>query len=86
MTKDVGQIKDIIYNQSISKIFEDVIIGEHDALQIISFSSVTVKFKGASLLPLPICITVFTVKTCKLSHTFRFISLIIPFDRGRVYY
>jgi len=87
MTKNVGQIKDvIIYDRSISKFFEDAIIREHDALQIINFSFITVKFKCASSLPLLVCITVFTVKTGKISHTFRIISLIIPFDRGRVYY
>jgi len=70
VTKDVSQIKNvIIYDRSISKIFEDAVMREHDVLQIINFSSVTVKFKGASPLPLPVCITVFTVKTGKLSHT-----------------
>ena len=87
VTKDVGQIKDvIIYDRSISKIFEDAVMGEHDALQTIIFSSITVKLKGASPLPLPLCVTfIFTVKIGKLSHTFRIIPLIISFDRGRVY-
>ena len=87
MTKNVGQIKDvIIYDRSISKIFEVAIMGEHDALQIINFSFITVKFKCASPRPLLVCITVFTINTRKISHTFRIISLIILFDRGHVYY
>ena len=54
---------------------------EHDALQIINFSSITVKLKGVSPLPLPICISfIFIAKICKLSHTFRIVPLIIPFD------
>ena len=88
MTKDVGQVKDVvIYDQYISKFFEDAIMIEHDALHIINFTFITVIFKGASTLPLSVCITfIFTVKTGKLSHTFRIIPLIIPFDRGCVYY
>jgi len=46
MIKDV-----IIYDRSISKFFENVVMGEHDALQIINFSFITLKLKGASLLP-----------------------------------
>jgi len=36
-----------IYDRSISKNFEDVVMREHDSLQVI-FSLITVKFKGAS--------------------------------------
>ena len=88
MTKGVGQTNDVdIYDRSISKIFEDAVMIEHDALQIINFSSVTIKLQGASSLTLPIYITlIFTIKTGKLSYTFRIILLIIFFDRGRVYY
>ena len=88
MTKGVGQIKDVdIYDRSISKNFEDAVIGGHDVLQTINFSSTTVKLKGASPLSLPVCISfIFITKTGKLSHTFRIILLIDPFDRGRVYY
>ena len=61
-------------------------MGEHDALQIINFSSITVKLKGASPMCLPVCISfVFIAKSGKLSHTFRIIPLITPFDRGRLY-
>ena len=85
--KNVGMIKDvIIYNRSISKFFENAVMGEYDALQIINFSFITVKLKGAFPLPLPICISfIFIAKTSKLSHTFRIIHLITPFDRGRVH-
>ena len=70
MTKNVGMIKDvIIYDRSISKIFEDAVMGEHDALQIISFSSITVKLQGASLLSLRVYITlIFIVKTEKIDN------------------
>jgi len=61
-------------------------MGEHDVLQTFNFSFITVKLKGASPLLLPVCISfVFIAKTGKLSHTFRIIALITPFDRGRVY-
>ena len=88
MTKNVGMIKDvIIYGRSISKFFEDAVMKEYDALQITNFSSITVKLKGVFPLPLPVCISFISIaKTGKLSHTFRIIPLIIPFDRGRVYY
>ena len=57
VTKGVGQIKNvIIYDQSIFKIFEDAVMGEYDALQIINFSSVTIKLKVASSLSLQVCI------------------------------
>jgi len=87
VTKGVGQTKDVdIYDRSISKIFEDVVMGGYDALQTINFSSITVKLKGASPLPLPVCISfIFIAKTGKLSHTFRIRPLITAFDRGRVY-
>ena len=87
VTKNVGMIKDvIIYDRSISNFFEDAVMGEYDALQIINFSSIIVKLKGSSPLPLPVCVTfIFAVKTSKLSHTFRIIPLIISFDRSRVY-
>ena len=62
-------------------------MGEYDALQSINFSSIIVKLKGASPLPLPICITfIFIANKGKLSHTFGIIPLIVLFDRGRVYY
>ena len=82
VTKGVDQIKNVdIYDRFISKIFEDAIMGEYNALQIINSFFVTVKFNGASLLPLPICTTfIFTVKMGKQSHAFRIIPLIIHFD------
>jgi len=82
VTKNVGMTKDvIIYDRSISKFFEDALMGEYDVLQIINFSSITVKLKGASLLPLRVCISfIFIAKAGKLSHIFRSIPLIIPFD------
>ena len=56
VTKDVGMIKDvIIYDRSISKIFEDTVIREYDALHIINFSSITLKPQGAS----PLCLYLF---------------------------
>jgi len=71
----------IIYDRSISKFFEHGVMREHDALQIINFSSITVKLQGASPLSLPIYITlIFTAKTSKLSYIFGIIPLIIPFD------
>ena len=87
MTNGVGQTKDVdIYDQSISKNFEDTVMGEHDVLQIIKFCFITVKFKGASLLPLPVFWSfIFIAKTCKLSHLFRIILLTSPFDRGSVH-
>jgi len=46
VTKNVGMIKDIfIYDRSISKIFEDALIGEYNTLQIINFSSITVNLR-----------------------------------------
>jgi len=46
-------------------------MGEHGALQTVNFSSIIVKHKGASPMPLTICISfVFIAKTGKLSHTF----------------
>jgi len=88
MMNNVGMIKGvIIYNRSISKIFEDAVMREHGALQTINFSFITVKLLHASPLLLPVCITfIFTVKPGKLSHTFRIIPIIILFGRGRVYY
>jgi len=54
VTKNVDMIKDvIIHDQSISIFFEDAVMGEHDAFQTINFSSITVKLKGVSPLPLP---------------------------------
>jgi len=48
--KECGYDKDvIIYDRSIFKNFEYAVMGEHDALQIINFSSITVKLKGAFL-------------------------------------
>ena len=87
MTKGVGQTKDVdIYDRSTSKFFENAIMGEYNALQIINSFFVTVKFNGAFPLPLPVYMTfIFTVNTGKLLHTFRIIPLIIPFDRGYVY-
>ena len=87
MTKGVDQIKNVdISDRSISKNFEDAVMGEHYALQTINFSTNIVKLKGASLLPLPVCISfIFITKIGKLSHTFRIIHLITPFDRGHVY-
>ena len=86
MTKNVGQTKDVIYDRSISKLFEDVVMREYNALQIIISFIITVKFNGASPLLLPVCMTfIFIVKTGKLLHTFRIIALKTPFDRGRVY-
>ena len=56
--KNVVMIKDvIIYNRSISKFFENAAMGEYDALQIINFSFITIKLKGASPLLLPVCIS-----------------------------
>jgi len=85
--KGVGQIKNvIIYDRSIFKIFEDAVMGEYDALQIINFSSITIKLKGASPQSLRVCISfIFITKIGKLSYTFRIIPLIIPFDRGHIY-
>ena len=83
VTLDAGQIKEVmIYDRSIFNFFEDAVIGEHDALHIINSSSITtVKLQGASSLPLPVCITfIFTAKQGKLSHAFRIIPQIIPFD------
>ena len=62
--KGVGQTKDVvIYDRSISRIFEDAVIGEYSALQIINSFIIIVKFNGASPLLLPICMTfIFTVK------------------------
>ena len=38
VTKGVGQTKDVdIYDRFISKIFDDAVIGEYNALQIINF-------------------------------------------------
>ena len=67
----VGQTKDVvIYDRSTSKIFEDAVIREHDALQTINFSFITVKLKSASLMPLLVCISfIFIAKTGKPSHT-----------------
>jgi len=49
VTKGIDQTKDVdIYDQSISKFFEDAVMREHDALQIINFTFITVKFKGTS--------------------------------------
>ena len=87
MTKRVGQTKNVyIYDRCISKIFEDAVIGEYNALQIINSFFITVKFNNASPLSLSVCMTfIFTTKTDKVSYTFKIIPLIIPFDRGRVY-
>ena len=84
----VGQTKDVdIYDRSISKIFDDAVMKEYNVLQIINSFSITVKLNGTSPLLLSVCMTLFfIVKTGKLSHTFRIIPLIIPFNRGRVYY
>jgi len=82
VTKNVGMIKDVIINDRfISNFFEDAVMGEYDALQIINFSSITLKLKGVSSLPLPVRISfIFIAKIGKLSHTFRIIPLIISFD------
>ena len=82
-----GQPKDVvIYDGSISKNFEDAIMEEYNALQIINFSSMTVKFNSASPVSLLVFMTfIFTTKTDKVSCTFKIIPLIIPFDRGRVH-
>ena len=87
MTKGVGKIKNVfIYDRSIFKIFEDTIMGEYNALQIINSFFVTIKFNRAFPLPLLVYMTfIFTVNTGKLLHTFRIIPLIIPFDRGHIY-
>ena len=75
MTKNVGMIKDVIINDRfISNFFEDAVMGEYDALQIINFSSITFKFKGASPLSLLVCLSfIFIAKTCKLLHLFNII-------------
>jgi len=76
----------MIYDRSISKILKDAIMREYDTLQIINFSSIIIKLKGASPMPLPICISfIFIAKTSKLSHTFRIIPLIAPFWSKVVY-
>jgi len=85
VTKGVGQTKDvIIYDQFISKIFEDAVMGEYNALQIINFSSIIVN--GVSPVSLLIFMTfIFTTKIGNLSYPFRIIPLVISFDRDRVY-
>ena len=43
MTKGVDQSKDVdIYDRFISKNFENAVMGEHDGLQTINFSCITV--------------------------------------------
>ena len=47
VTKGVGQTKDVVISDRfISKIFKDAVMREHDALQIINFSFITIKFNS----------------------------------------
>ena len=88
MTKDVGQGKDVtIYGRSISKDLRNVVIRDPHILQIINFSSLTVKQKGVFTQTLPVKISLISVNkvTGKLPHTFILVRLIIPFDRGCEY-
>ena len=59
-------------------------MGEPHILQIINFSSLTVKQKGVFTRTLLVKISLVIVNkvTGKLPHTFMLVRLIIPFDRG----
>ena len=88
VTKDVGQIRDIsIYGRSAFENLRDIVMGEPHTLQIINFSSLTVKQKGVFTRTLPIKISLVIINKVigKLPHTFMLVRLIIPFDRGREY-
>ena len=88
MPKDVGQIGDvIIYGQFASEGLRDAVIGEPHTLQIINFSSLTVKQKGVFTWTLPVKISLVIINKVigKLLHTFMLVRLIIPFDRGGEY-
>ena len=87
VTKDVGQIENFtIYGQSIAKDLKSNVMKKTNVLHIINFFVIIVKPICAFLQTLPVRISLDIVKiTGKLSHTFRMIRLIIPFDRGRVY-
>ena len=62
-------------------------MGEPHILQIINFSSLTVKQKGVFTWTLPVKISFVIVNkiTGKLPHTFMLVCLIIHFDIGREY-
>ena len=85
VTKDVAQIRDvIIYGRSASENLRDVVMGEPHTLQIINFSSLTVKQKGVFTRTLPVkSLVIINKVTGKLPHKFMLVHLIIPFDRGR---
>ena len=87
MTKNVGQIKDvIIYDRSISKIFEVAIMGESNTLQLINFSPLRLN-KAAFHQNFHVRISLVIVMnvTCKLPRIFTMIPIIIFVDRGRKY-
>jgi len=89
VTKDVGQIRDItIYGRSASEVLRDTVMGEPHTLQMINFSSLTVKQKGIFTQTLPVKISLIIINKVigKLPHIFMLVRLIIPFDRGREYY
>jgi len=88
VTKDVDQIRDItIYGRSASEDSKDAVMGEPHTVQIINFSSLTVKQKSIFTQTLPVKISLIIINKVigKLPHTFMLIRLIIPFDRGREY-
>jgi len=88
VTKDVNQIRDVtIYGRSASEDLTDAVMEEPHTLQIISFSSLTIKQKGIFTRTLPVKISFVIIYKVigKLSHTYMLVRLIIPLDRDREY-
>jgi len=77
--KECGLVKDLtIYD------LKDTVMGEYNVIQIIDFSSLTVKprYDFRQTLPVKISHVIFNKVTCKLSHTIMLLHLVISFDRG----
>jgi len=71
VTKDVGQIKNVtIYGRAISDNSMNVAMGESSIIQIINFSSFTVKYRLAThhILPVRVPLVLIVNITCKLNQ------------------